>query len=93
LANRLRLASPDPGSNTHQASKLQVNTDLIQGSTSYNNLDVTRELEGKGFDVFAKGDDVDSRSTKGQTLSAVSDKNLASGINVSGLQDGQPNST
>ena len=45
------------------------------------------------FRSFAKGDNVDSRSTKGQTLSAVSDKNLASGINVSELQDSQPNDT
>jgi hypothetical protein len=68
-----------------------VNTDLIQGSTSYDNLDVTKELEGEGFDVFAErddDDDDDTRSTKGRTLSAVSDKNLASSSNISRLQDG-----
>jgi hypothetical protein len=92
-ADRPRPASPDPGSDTHQASKLQVNTDIIQESTSYDNLDVTKELEGEGFDVFAEGDDVDSRSTKGRRLSAVSDKNPASGSNISGLQDGQPDDT
>jgi hypothetical protein len=94
--DRPRLASPDPGSDAHQASKLQVNTDLIQGATSYDNLDVTKELEGEGFDVFAErddDDDDDTRSTKGRTLSAVSDKNLASSSNISGLQDGQPDDT
>jgi hypothetical protein len=47
-------------------------------------------LEGKGFDIFAEGDDIDSCSTKGQRLSAVSDKNPASGSNISRLQGSQP---
>jgi hypothetical protein len=84
-ADRPRSASPDPGSDTHQASKLRVNTD--------DNPDVAKELEGEGFDIFAEGDDVDPRSTEGRTLSAVSDKNLASGSNSSRLQDGQPDDT
>jgi hypothetical protein len=62
-----------------------MNPDIIQEGTSYDNLDVTEELEGEGFDVFAKGDDVDSDSTKGRTLSAVSDKNLASSNRISEL--------
>jgi hypothetical protein len=98
-ADRPRSASPDPGSDTHQSSKLQVNTDITQGSTSYDNLDVTKELEGEDFDVFAKGDDGEddnddgTRSTKGRKLSAVSDNNPASDSNISGMQDGQPDDT
>jgi hypothetical protein len=53
-----------PGSDTHQASKLQVNTDIIRESTSYDNPDVAKELEGEGFDVFVDDDDVDTGSTK-----------------------------
>ncbi|KAF4618980.1 hypothetical protein G7Y89_g14868 [Cudoniella acicularis] len=49
--DRPRPASPDPGSDTHQASKLQVNTDIIQGSTSYDNLDVTKELEASSSNI------------------------------------------
>jgi hypothetical protein len=88
-----RSASPDRGSDTHEARKLQVNTDIIQESTSCDNLDVTKGLEGEGFDVFTEGDDVDPRSTKGRTLSAASDKNPASGSNISELQDSQPDDT
>ncbi|KAL5325334.1 hypothetical protein ACEPPN_006459 [Leptodophora sp. 'Broadleaf-Isolate-01'] len=76
--NRPRPASLDPGSNTQQASKP---------------LDATMELESEGLDVFAKGDGVDSRSTKGRTLSAVPDNYPASDRNISQLQDGQPNYT
>ena len=94
LGNRRpRSASPQPRSNTDQASKLQVNPDIIQEGTSYNNLDVTEELEGEGFDIFAEGGEVDSDSTKGRTLSAVCDKNLASGNRISELQDDQPDGT
>ena len=50
-------------------------------------------MEVKVFDVFAKGDKVDSRSTRGRTLSAVSAKNPAFRSNVSGLQDCQPDGT
>lgn len=92
-ADRPRPASPDPGSDTRQANKLQLNTDIIRGSTSYETLNVTKALEGEGFDVVAEGDDVDCRSTKGRTLSAVSDKSPASGSNISGPQDGQPDDT
>jgi hypothetical protein len=93
LANRPRSASPDRGSDTHQASKLQVDTDITQESTS--SVDVTKELEDKGFDVSANGnndDDNDTRSTKGQK-SAVSDRNPAFDSNISELRDSQPNYT
>lgn len=93
VADRPRPASPDPGCDTHQASELQVNTNLMQESMSSNHLIITKELEVRAFDVFAEGDEVDSCSTRGQTLLAVSDKNLASGSNISGLQDGQPDNS
>jgi hypothetical protein len=64
-----------------------VNADLIQESTGYDGLDSTKELEGECFDVFAEGDEVDPRSTRGRTLPATSDMNLPSGNNISGLQD------
>lgn len=86
-ADRPRPASLDLGFDTHQASKLQVNADLIQESTGYDGLDSTKELEGECFDVFAEGDEVDPRSTRGRTLPATSDMNLPSGNNISGLQD------
>lgn len=89
-ASRPRPASPDPGSDIRQAAKLQMNADHIQKSMSYDILDITEEFEGKGSDVFAE---VDSRFTKGRTLPAVSDRNLASGNNISGLQDSQNNKT
>jgi hypothetical protein len=56
-----------------------VNTEIIQGSTNYVDLDVTKELEDKGFDVFAEGsneDDNETCSTKGLKLSAISNDNL-----------------
>jgi hypothetical protein len=92
-ADRPRPASPDPGSDTHQVTKLQVNTDITRESMSYDNPDVAKQLEGEVFDVFAEGDEVDSRSTKGRRLSAVSDRNPASSSNISGLQDSQPDDT
>lgn len=95
-ADRPRSASPSHGSVTHQASKLQVNTDITQGSTNYVHLDVTKELEDEGFDVFAEGndeDDDDTGSTKGRKLSAISDKNPAFDSNISELQDDQPDYT
>ena len=70
-----------------------MNTDIIQESTSYDNLDVAKELEGEGFGVSAEGDDIGPRSTKGRTLSAVCDKNPASGNSIFMLQDGQPDGT
>jgi hypothetical protein len=85
-ADRPRSASPEPRSDTHPASKLQVNPDIIQESTSYQNLDVSEELEGEGFDVSAEGDDIHPHSTKGRTLSAVCNKNPASGNSISELQ-------
>ena len=96
LADRPRSASSGPGSDTHQASKLQVNTDIIQGITSSNRLGVTKKLKDKGFDASAEGnaDDNDgTRSAKGRTLPAVSDRNLTFVSNTSELQDSQPDDT
>ena len=86
------LPSPNPGSDTRQASKLQVDTGTTQGSTSSINLDVAKELEDEVYDASTERDDVSSRSTKGRTLSAISEKNLTSGSNISELQlnDAQP---
>ena len=70
-------ASPDSGSDTHQASKLQVDTDIMQESMSSVDLDVTKEWEDEGFDASPEGadkDDGDNCSTKGRTLSAFSNK-------------------
>jgi hypothetical protein len=96
-ADRSRSASPGHGSVTHQASPLQVNTEITQGSASYVDLDVTKEVEDEGIDVFAKGDDdddADTRSTKRSRTSAISCNNPASdsNVSVSELQDGQHDS-
>jgi hypothetical protein len=91
-ANCPRSASSGHRSVTHQASKLQVNTDITQRSTNYVNLDVTKEVEYKGYDVFAKGNDDDddsTHSTKRSMLSAVSCNNPAFDSNISGLQDSE----
>jgi hypothetical protein len=70
-----------------------VNTDITQRSTNYVNLDVTKEVEYEGFDVFAEGNDDDddddggTRSTKRSMLSAVSCNNPAFDSNISELQD------
>ena len=83
-AGRPRSASSDPRSDTHQANNRQVDTGIMQGTTSSVNVDV--ELVREGCDVFAKGDDdndVDTRSAK----------NPASDSNISGLQDAQPDDT
>jgi hypothetical protein len=69
-----------------------VNTDITQRSTNYVNLDVTKEVEYKGCDVFAEGnndDDDSTRSTKRSMLSAVSCNNPAFDSNISELQDGK----
>jgi hypothetical protein len=44
-----RSASPDSGSDIHQASKLQVDTDIMQESMSSVDLDVTKEWEDEGL--------------------------------------------
>lgn len=92
-ADRPRSAPPEPRSDTHPASKLQVNPDIIQESTSYENLDVSEELESEGFNVSAEGDDIHPHFTKERTLSAIYGKNPASGNSISELQDGQPDGT
>jgi len=87
----LRAASPRHGFVTHQPSKLQVNTDIPQRSTSFVDLDSNTELEGEGSSVPAEGHEHDNntRSTKRRRLSAVSDTNPPFNGNVSGLQDNQ----
>jgi hypothetical protein len=70
-----------------------VDSDITKGSTGSINLDVAKELEDKGFDAYANGndkDDDDTRSIKGRKSSAVSDKNPAFDSNISELRDGQP---
>ena len=65
-----------------------MNTDIIQQSTNYFNLNVTKEVEYKGCDVFVEGDDKDDNdtcSTKRLMLSAVSYNNPAFNNNISEL--------
>ena len=45
------------------------------------------------INIFAVGDNIDSYSTKGRTLSAISDKSPSSDSSILELQDYQPNST
>ena len=91
-AVRLTPASPDPGSDTLQASNLQVDADIAQRSTDYDELGVAKEVEDEGSYVFAEVDDIDSQSTNGRA-SVVSDKNPASESNLCRLQDDQPDNT
>lgn len=84
-ADRPRSVSPDAGSDT-QASELQVGTDITQESTSSVDLDVTKGSEDEGFDASAEGNDKDNddtRSTRGRTFPAVSNKNPASDGDIS----------
>ncbi|KAG9228023.1 hypothetical protein BJ875DRAFT_490345 [Amylocarpus encephaloides] len=75
-------ASPGNGTVTHQASPMQVNTEITQGSASYDDLDVTKEAEDEGIDVFADNeDDTDTCSTRRSRSSAVSSDNPASDSN------------
>jgi hypothetical protein len=61
-----------------------VNTEVTQGSASYNDLDVTKEAEEEGIDVLADNeDDADTYSTKRLGSSAISSDNPASDSNVS----------
>ena len=72
-----------------------MNTDITQRSTNYVNLNVTKEVEYEGCDVFAEGnnddddDDDGTHSTKRSMLSAVSCNNPAFYSNISELQDGE----
>jgi hypothetical protein len=88
------LASPGHGPAIHQASPTRVNIEIIQGSASYDDLDVAKEAEDEGIDVFADDEDgADTCSTRSGS-SAVSSDNLASDRNValSELQVGQHDS-
>ncbi|KAG9235614.1 hypothetical protein BJ875DRAFT_265946 [Amylocarpus encephaloides] len=75
--------SPSHGSFTHQASPMQVNSEIIQGSASYADLDVTKKAEE---------DNANTRSTKRSDSSAVSSDKLASHFNVCELLAGQHDS-
>jgi len=91
-----RSVSPGHGTVTHQASPIRVNTEITQGSASYDDLDVTKEAEEEGIDVLVDDeDDADTYSTKRSGSSAISSDNPASDSNVSlsELQDGQHDST
>ncbi|KAH6672626.1 hypothetical protein B0J14DRAFT_78188 [Halenospora varia] len=97
LATDLQMsASPGHGSVKHQASPMRVNSEITQGSASYDDLDVTKEAEDEGIDVFADDeDDADTCSTRRSGSSAVSSDNPASDSNVSlsELQGSQLDST
>ncbi|RFU31208.1 hypothetical protein B7463_g5144, partial [Scytalidium lignicola] len=74
---------------THQASRLQADTKLIQRSASYVGLNVMKEVEDEGMDTFVRGNDdhdVEIRFTKRSHSPAVSCNNSASDSNVSVLQ-------
>lgn len=95
-ADRPGSASPSHRSVSHRGSKLQVNTDITQGGTSYVNLDVNRELEDRECSVSSEERDEggdDTRSTKRSKLSAVSGDNPAFNGNMSELRDDQPDHT
>ena len=69
-----------------------MNTNITQQSTNYVNLNVTKEVEYEGCNVFTEGNDDDdngTRSTKRLMLSAVSCNNPAFNSNISELQDGE----
>ena len=69
-----------------------MNTNITQQSTNYVNLNVTKEVEYEGCNVFAEGNDDDdngTRSTKRLMLSAVSCNNPAFNSNISELQDSE----
>jgi len=95
-ADPLMSASPGHGSVTHQASLMRVNSEITQGYASYDDLDVTKEAEGEGIDVFADDeDDADTCTTRRSGSSAVSSDNPASDSNVSlsELRGGEHDST
>jgi hypothetical protein len=68
-ANYLRPRSVSPGQTfTHQASKMQVDTDITQGTMSSMNLDVA-EVDDQGFDIFTNRSDKQDRSDAGARFS------------------------
>lgn len=92
-ANRPGSAPPSYYSVIHRARKLQVNIDITQGSTSYFNLDITKDLEDREYSVSAKEcdkDDDNTCPTKRSKSSAISSDNPAFDGNLSGLYDSQP---
>ncbi|XMA19876.1 hypothetical protein WAI453_012667 [Rhynchosporium graminicola] len=91
-----RSASPGYRSVSHQASPVPVNTEITQGSASYDDLDVTKEAEEEGIDILADDeDDADTDSTKRSGSSALASDNPASSshVSLSELRDGQHDST
>jgi hypothetical protein len=77
-------ASPGHGSVIHQATPIRVNTEITQGSGTYDALDVTKKAEEGGINVFADNEDnANTCSTRRSGSSAVSSDNPASDSNVS----------
>jgi hypothetical protein len=79
---RLRPTSPGRTFATHQASKIQVNTNIKQGTTSSVNLDVTKEVEDRGFNIVTNGSDKQDKSDAGACSSRrqKDDSTFGSGI-------------
>lgn len=72
-------ASPNHGTITHQASPSRVHTEITQGRANHDDLDVNRETEDEGIDVFANDkDDAGTCSMRRSGSSAVSSDNPAS---------------
>jgi len=96
LAGLPRSASPVHEFVTHQASPIRVNTEIIQGSASYDGLNVTKETDDEGIDVLADDEDgAGTYPTKRSGPSAISSDNPASDSRVSllELEDDQQDST
>ena len=51
------LTSPGHRSVTYQASLMRLNSEITQGSPSYDDLDVTKKAQDEGIDVFADDED------------------------------------
>jgi len=61
-----------------------VHTEITQGRASCDNLDINKEAEDEGIDVFTNNeDDADTFSTWSSGSSAISSDSLASDSNVS----------
>jgi hypothetical protein len=75
---------PSHRSVTYQASPMQLNSEITQGSASYDNLDVTKKAEDEGIDVFADDeDDSDTYTIRRSGSSAVPGDDPASDSNIS----------
>jgi hypothetical protein len=85
-----RSASPGHGYITHQDNPLRANTEITQRNASYVDLDVTKEVEDEGTDIFVERDDNDDADMKRPRSSTICNNSASdSNISVSELQDGQ----